>query len=139
MLNDMVGAMIVAGEMQYRLAELARREHLIELKKRLIEEAQQKAEEEKQRIAHKRRQREQAKIDRLLAESEALQQATTIRAYVAAVRVANSNRYCPLSETELNVWANDALAQADRIDPVESGAFLHLEPEEAEDDRIVNL
>lgn len=129
-LKVIVVAMIVAGEMWYRLSEVRYRKNQTELRDRLIKEALQREEEESRHIEEERRQLEQAKIDRLIAESEALQQAKTIREYVAAVRVANANKDCPLSDSELSAWANHALAQANRIDPVESGAFLRTELED---------
>lgn len=127
-LKEIVVAMIVAGEMWYRLSEVNHRERQIELKDRLTKEAIQKAEKEKQLMEEQRRQREQAKIDRLIAESNALQQAKVIRDYVSAVHIANAKRDNPLSESVISAWARKALAQADRIDPVKSGEFLRLEP-----------
>jgi len=71
-LTEIVVTMIVAGEMQYRLGEVARRKRLIERKAHLIEKAKREAEEERLRLEGERRQREQAKIDHLLVEAASL-------------------------------------------------------------------
>lgn len=59
---------------------------------------------------------EQARIDRLLADAVALQQATVIRDYVQRIRSAQA-AVPTLSADELQRWTDWALAQADRIDP----------------------
>ena len=48
---------------------------------------------------------------------------TAIRAFVKAVRAANATAANPLVADELETWSSWARAQADRIDPVVSGAF----------------
>ena len=75
--------------------------------------------------AEKERQKkiEQARIDRLLRDAAAFQQAGEIRRYVEAIRLAQSRNGMSSSE-ELERWSQWALAQADRIDPVMGGAFL---------------
>lgn len=87
-------------------------------------------EEERQRKlaaerAEKERQKrmEQARIDRLLRDAVAFQQAGEIRKYVEAIRLAQSRNGMYSSE-EFKRWSQWALVQADRIDPVTGGAFL---------------
>ena len=82
------------------------------------------AERERCRLEEERQRRDQARIDRLISESKALQQAETISDYVEAARQAGAQLGQPVSNNEMNAWAVTALTQADRIDPVMSGALL---------------
>ena len=66
---------------------------------------------------------EKARIDHLLGQARALEQAQEIRTYVKAVQALNAETQDPMSADELASWASWALAQADRIDPVVSGAY----------------
>jgi hypothetical protein len=71
-----------------------------------------------------RRQRlERARIERLLKDAAAFQQAGAIREYVKAIRLALSSREACSAE-ELGRWTQWALSEADRIDPAVGGAFL---------------
>jgi hypothetical protein len=92
---------------------LERRAAIIERRRKEAEEA---ARRERERLAEFERKR----IERLLGEAQALRKARTIRAYVEEVRAAAP----PVPQVELDAWAEWALAQADRIDPVITGAFL---------------
>jgi len=67
--------------------------------------------------------REKARVGRLLAQAKALREAQEIRAYVSAVRDRQATIHAPLSEADFKNWADWALSQADRIDPVISGSF----------------
>jgi hypothetical protein len=89
-----------------------------------LEEAERtrRAEEERRRRELETK-REQARIDHLLGQAVALSRADQIRAYVVAVRTLNSSASEPMTLIELNEWCEWALAQADRIDPVLSGAY----------------
>jgi hypothetical protein len=127
-ITDIVVTMITAGELHYRLYEFAQREWLIKYKADLIEHTKQKIEEERQRQEEERRRRDQARIDRLLGEAAALQQAETIRSYVANAREYNKRLPHPLTDSKFDNWAQHALAQADSIDPILSGNFLSVEP-----------
>jgi hypothetical protein len=66
---------------------------------------------------------EQARIDRLLKDAYDLRTANYIREYVAAVQSAIAARNVPATP-KLREWVLWALAQAERIDPVTSDAFL---------------
>lgn len=123
-LTDIIVTMIVAGELRYRISETAHREWLIERKAELIEKAKRREEERRQALKEEAERREQERIDRLLEEAEALQTAETIRAYVGRVREFNATLENPVSSVAVDEWANHALAQADRIDPVTSGRFI---------------
>ena len=57
---------------------------------------------------------EKARVARLLAQARALREAQEIRAYVSAVRDAQSAPANPMAEAELQNWADWAFRQADR-------------------------
>ena len=123
-LTSIVVALIVAGERQYRAGRQYRFERLVERKARLIEEIKRR-EEEARRLAEEHRiQTEQARIDRLLAEANSLRQAREIRDYVAAVRQRHMAQDEGMPTDNLETWASWALAQAERIDPVEGSRFM---------------
>jgi hypothetical protein len=73
-----------------------------------------------------------ASIDHRLGQAAALHRAEQIRAYVAAVREINPTAPQPLTPSALDEWSGWALAQADRIDPVLSGAYKSRPSEPAE-------
>jgi hypothetical protein len=62
-------------------------------------------------------------LSRLLAQARALREAQDFRAYVSAVRDRQATLDDPLTEAGFQDWADWALSQADRIDPVLSGSF----------------
>jgi hypothetical protein len=64
-------------------------------------------------------------------QAHALEQARQIRAYVDAVRDMNAAAPERMTADELQDWSVWALAQADRIDPVVSGAFKTLQEQDA--------
>lgn len=122
---------MVFGEQKVRETTVRLREMRIE-RKAALEEAERKrrAEEERRRLELEAK-REQARVDHLLGQASALHRAQEIRAYVAAVRALNSAAPEPMASTALDAWCSWALARADRIDPVMSGAYKIL-PEDAE-------
>ena len=87
-----------------------------EVKEVLTLETERTEKERQKRIA-------QARIDRLLRDAAAFQQAGEIRKYVEAVRSGEA-RNRSLSMDQIERWTKWALAQADRIDPTISGRFL---------------
>jgi hypothetical protein len=116
-------AAIVQGERQHRNEIIGRYERWMKQRAELLERLRKAKEEaerkERERIAKLERER----VDRLLGEADALRQAEAIRRYVAEARVANERSPNPMSVAELERWTAWALEQADRIDPVSSGAF----------------
>ena len=88
-----------------------------------LEEEQRKRKIEAER-AEKERQKhlEQARVNRLLKDVAAFQQAGEIRKYVEAIRQALARDGSTSIET-VEQWSQWALAQADRIDPANSGKF----------------
>jgi hypothetical protein len=114
---------ILTAERHYRGSEFRHYEWRVKRKAELEEqERQRKIAAEK--AAKERQQRiEQAKIDRLLKDAAALQQANVIRQYVAALRTLEASTSLTSAE-EFDRWSKWALAQADRIDPAIGGSFI---------------
>jgi hypothetical protein len=122
-LADIAVAIVVHAERVCRSSAQHHREWVIERKAKLAEEERRK-EAARRRLERERLERlENARVARLLAQARALTDAQEIRAYVSAVRNLQATLDNPLSETELQHWADWALRQADRIDPVRSGGF----------------
>lgn len=134
-LTDVAIAILVIGEDMSRSKEISHYRWLVKYKAELIERAK-KEREDAERARHERLiKEEKARVDRLLSEAGALQQAEQIRAYVAAARLISADSADPVSEHDLTNWAKWALEQADRIDPVLSRRFLRYreEHEQTED------
>ena len=89
-----------------------------------LEEEERERKLEAERAEKERQKRlEQARIDRLLRDAAAFQQAGEIRKYIEAIRLAQvCDTITPTDEFEQ--WSQWALAQADRIDPSIGGMFL---------------
>lgn len=107
--------LIVAGEVQYREPILGRQQWLIECKSGIEEEARRRKEEEECRPREREIKAQKERIERLLNEASVLRQSADIRANVEVVRAANvwPATRCPRG-----------LAEADRMDPIQSGRFL---------------
>lgn len=123
-LADIVVHLIVAGEVRYRLHEAREHQSLVDRKARLIEEARLRKEAQEREALEQERREERARVRRLLLEASALRQAQDIRSYVEAVRGRLTGGDLPVSIEDLERWTRWALAEADRIDPVLSSAFL---------------
>lgn len=128
-LRGIATELIVAGESFYRAREVRHREWLIERKEDLEEEDRQRLLEEERKARERRIRLEKQRVDHLLGQATALRQAEEIRTYVGAVRLANMASLQPVPPEEFRDWSEWALAQADRIDPVKSGAF-RIRPDE---------
>lgn len=124
-LTDIAINILVAGEHTCRERENSRYQWLVEYKAQLIERAKREKEEAEQAERERRIKDEKARIDRLISEAKALRQAEDIRAYVASVQKFHENSMGTVSEDELKNWAQWALEQADRIDPVRSSFLKH--------------
>jgi hypothetical protein len=122
-LRDIAAAIIVFGEQSVR--DHAAYAHAWRIKRKAeLEDAERKRKAEEERRRQERLARfEKARIDHLLEQARALDQAQQIRAYVKAVQALNAQVQDPMSIDELASWASWALAQADRIDPVVSGVY----------------
>ena len=124
LMTEITVDVILTAERQYRDGELRQYEWRVKRKAELEEqERQRKIAAEK--TAKERQQRiEQARIDRLLKDAVALQQANAIRQYVDVLRTLQTRSALTSSE-EFDRWSAWALAQADRIDPAVGGAFTN--------------
>ena len=131
-LREIVMELIVRGEQSYRDSLIRHRERRIERQAQL-QEQERKRKAEKERIAKERLAKlERLRVDHLLKQADAMRQAVQIRSYVAAIQETNKTAPQPMSDEELNSWTQWALAQADRIDPVISGAYKTRPPEPEE-------
>jgi hypothetical protein len=114
---------ILTAEIQYRENALRQYQWRVQRKAEL-EEEQRKRKLEAERAEKERQKRvEQARINRLLRDAAAFQQAGEIRKYVEVIRLAMA-RNNSSSMDEVERWSKWALAQADRIDPAIGGRFL---------------
>jgi hypothetical protein len=88
-----------------------------------LEEEQRKRQLEAERAERERQKHlEQARVNRLLRDAAAFQQAGEIRKYVQAIKLTLSCDGSSRTE-EVEQWSHWALAQADRIDPALNGRF----------------
>jgi len=122
MLTQIVIEIILEAEVRYREIE---HNHY----NWLLEEKEKKEEEERERLLIAERQarelkekREQAIIDNLLSSADDLQKAEAIRSFVSSI--ISKSQDVSASKESIEQWANWALSQADRIDPVLNLKFL---------------
>ena len=132
-LTDVAVALIVAGERQYRAGVQHRHDWLIQRRTELEEEERRQRAEQVRLEQERRQQREQAWVDRLLADASALRQAGEIRNYVGCVVNLQTQAHAELPSVQLDTWVSWALAQADRIDPIQSRRFIKAMKDPAED------
>lgn len=113
--------LLVMAEADYRKRLAGHREWIIERKaaaEKEIRERKEKAEREARLLAEKQ---ERERIDRLLAQADALDKASRIRIYVSAV-LSRAGEIA-ISSSELERWALWARSQADQLDPVKNGSI----------------
>lgn len=127
--REIAATIIVFAEQSLREHAASSYEWSVE-RKQEAQEAERKelAEEERRRVERKAR-LEQARIDHLLGQARALHQAEQIRSYVSAVKMIDGQSSTPMSAEEFARWSTWALEQADRIDPVRSGAYRKISVE----------
>ncbi len=128
------------GKLESRLAEIAvqigwtaeiqYREHALwSYNWRVERKAQLEEEERQRRLKAERLERErlekleQARVDRLLRDARAFEQASLIRKYVDSIRSAQAKAEGSPSD-QLEWWSQWALAQAERIDPSLGARYL---------------
>jgi hypothetical protein len=122
-LRQVAAAIIVFAEQAVRDGAIYAHAWRIKRKAELEEAERRRKVEEERRRRERLAKIEKARIDHLLGQALALHQAQQIRAYVNAVRALNATSGDPLASDDLEDWSSWARAQADRIDPVVSGAF----------------
>ena len=122
-MTDVAVRTILTAEIEYR--ENALRQYQWRVRRKAeLEEEERKRKLEAERAEKERQKRiEQARINRLLRDAAAFQQAGEIRKYVEVIRLAMA-RDNSSSMDEVEKWSNWALAQADRIDPAIGERFL---------------
>ena len=119
-LSEIAIQIVFLAEAEYRKGVERRYEARKVRKAQLEEELRQK------KLAAERAERERiqklekARIDRLLGQATAFEQAAVIRKYVEAVHKVISG----LSNPKFDAWSRWALAEADRIDPSRDERFL---------------
>ncbi len=124
-LREIIEKILLVGEIYYREHVQYQYEWKIERREQLIEEERQRIIEEKRLAEELRIQQEKERVERLLSESTALQQAGTIRDYVKAIQDKSAD--IDVTIEEIDKWSKWALEQADRIDPLKSLSFLDYE------------
>ncbi|WP_449465655.1 hypothetical protein [Stenotrophomonas humi] len=124
LLQEIVVELVVAGEMQVRASELYHHARRVKRKADLIEEARQREEEAKRKERLRLQRIERARIEHLLDDAMSLRMANDLRAYIQAVLTANRTSAEPVSDDEMAEWSAWALAQAERIDPIQARSFL---------------
>ena len=122
-ITDIAVELVSTAELQHRESAVRQYQWRVERKAALEEEGRKRKLEAERAERERQRRLEQARIDRLLKDAVALQQASEIRQYVQAIRVVYSCDEASSTEA-LERWSQWALAQADRIDPARGGAFL---------------
>jgi len=122
-LQEVLVAVIVAGERQHRDSVLRTWRWRVERKAQLEEEIRQRRAEAERRERERLAALEQARIERLLGEAAALERARQIRRYVVEVQDAQRSAEAPIPPDALEAWCAWALAQADQIDPIRNGAY----------------
>ena len=114
---------ILTAELLYREGEVRNYEWRVRRKAEREEEEREKKRQAERAERERLKRLEQARIDRLLKGAAAFQQAGAIRKYVETIRATQADDPVCSSE-ELERWAEWALAEAARIDPVVGGKFL---------------
>ena len=115
-MTDIAIQVILTAEIQYRDSAFRQYEWRVQRTAEL-EEQERKRKLEAERAEKERLKRiEQGKVNRLLRDAAAFDQARTIRNYVEAIRLAQTPEG-PRSHKDIEQWSQWALSQADRIDP----------------------
>ena len=128
-LSEIVAAVLIQGELQHREAIHRHRHWVIERKAQIWQEAQDRLAEEERVAREERAKQERAGINLLLQRARAFRRAEAVRNYVEGVRLRIGDLQASADEFER--WAEWALAQADRIDPVANGTALESHLDEA--------
>jgi len=123
-LTEIVKKLLLTGEIQYRANVQWQYEWKLERREKLIEEGRQRKIEEERKACELKVQQEKERVEKLLGEAKALQQARIIREYVESIRDNIEN--ISANHEKVEEWAKWALKEADRIDPIKSLSFLEF-------------
>jgi hypothetical protein len=121
--RGLVVALIVAGEARYRAHAVSLRDWMIQRKEHAAAELRRQREEAERRERERLATLEKERLDRLFASANNWRRAADLRAFVQAVQVAHRDIASPEDRGRLAVWTADALAAADRLDPLGGGRF----------------
>lgn len=122
-MTEIAVQVVMLAEERYRESAVRRYQWRIERKAELEERERIRTLEAERAEIERARQLEKARVDRLLRDAAAFQQASMIRSYVEAIRLTQSSS-TSTSAKELERWSQWALAEADRIDPSIDTRFL---------------
>lgn len=118
-IQNMAVGIVVYAEHQHRASAIYHYNWLVEQKAKKEEEARARAAEAARLAEERRLALEKQRVGQLLAEATALRQAAEIRTYVATMRSAGSSQ-AQANRQRLDAWAEWALAQADKLDPLKA-------------------
>jgi len=122
-LLEIVIAIVLSGEIQYREASQRSYGWLVQRKADAIEKIRKRKEQEEQKERERKAALEKARINSLLSDADGMRKAKDIRQYVKDVRERYEAGGVAASAEEMDQWAQWAEEQADRIDPLKSGRF----------------
>ncbi|MGM4892054.1 hypothetical protein [Tardiphaga sp. 839_C3_N1_4] len=125
LIQEMAIEVVTSAEVSYRESCIRQFEWRVSRKAQIEQDRRNRQLQIEHEERERQQQLEQAKIDRLLNEAASLRQSMDIRAYVEAVKSIVMGDTNSISVAETERWANWALAQADRIDPVRTARFLN--------------
>jgi hypothetical protein len=122
-MTEIAVQVILTVEVRYREGALHQYEWRVRRKAELEEEERRRKIEAERAKKERQKRMEEARVNRLLRDATAFQQAGAIRQYVEALRSALVGDTTTGTQ-EFETWSRWALAQADRIDPAIAGRFL---------------
>jgi hypothetical protein len=122
-ITEIAVELVLTAELQHRQSAVRTYQWRVKRKAELEEEERKRKVEAERRERERLKRLEQARIDRLLKDAAAFQQAAAIRKYVEAIQLAQGCSSVSTAD-DLERWSKWALAKADRIDPAIGGAFL---------------
>jgi len=122
-ITEIATELVLTAELQHRESAIHRYQWRVKRKAELEEEDRKRKLEAERRERERLKRLEQARIDRLLKDAQAFEQARVIRGYVETIRLKHECS-APSTTECFERWSKWALAQADRIDPSLGDAFL---------------
>lgn len=121
-LTEIVIAIVLTGEMNYRAWVIHQHEWLIKHREDLLEAKRLRIIAEEKAAQERKERQERERIEQLLSEADSLIRAEKIRDYVEKV-LANAENI-DTNNDKIQEWAAWALGQADRIDPIIKLSFI---------------
>jgi len=117
-LHEIAAGLLIAGERAYRSSAEHRHRWQVERKQELEEKIRHEHEERLRKEREHREKLEKARRDQLLSQAAAWRKAGEVRAYVRAFIESRPAAQNPDVIQGMEAWAQWALAEADRIDPL---------------------